>query len=150
MCKFIRESCLFNQTLFVETQGEALLRKVTLCIYLHCSWITLQNKWTHFKKKMFFNKLCVRRYYQNCKLLLEFYSSFTYQCRHHFENVKLKTVFKLNLIFSPYVVTLRGISVKKEASLCKCDDTAMPLCFKEENMHLISPSFLMGLIQRLF
>lgn len=52
---------------------------------------------------MFFNKLCVRRYYQNCKLLLEFYSSFTYQCRHHFENVKLKTVFKLNLIFSPYV-----------------------------------------------
>lgn len=45
------------------------------------------------------------------------------------------------------LVTLRGISVKNEASLCKCDDTAMPLSFKEENMHLISPSFLMGLIQ---
>lgn len=26
----------------------------------------------------------------------------------------------------------------------------MPLSFKEENMHLISPSFLMGLIQWLF
>lgn len=84
-----------------------------------------------------------------------YFSNIFEHFNHHFGNLKLKTVFKLNLLFSSFAICYFDENICEKGgqsfiSCFLCKSLMMlpfPQILKEKYRHFLLPSFLIGLIQ---